>query len=100
MAKRRAPEIITGHRVRLPDGVRSPFEVYLNGVKQELGRDYRVSSSELVFKQELVRQKLGTGAWFLGAWGIGTYKRNDEVDVRYEVQGHPTVAQGLEFIPD
>jgi hypothetical protein len=100
MARKRELERIVGHRVRLPEGVRSPFEVYRNGVLQELGRDYRVTNSELVFKAELVREKLSTGAWFLGAWGIGTYKRNDEVDVRYEVHGRPTVAQGLEFIPD
>ena len=82
-------------RVKLPSGVRSPFEVYVNGVPQELGRDYRVESGELVFERQLVQQKLGARAWVLGFWGIGTYKRNDEVDVRYEVDGHPMVAQGL-----
>jgi hypothetical protein len=84
-------------RVKLPAGVRSPFEVYVNGVPQELGRDYHVREGELVFERELVQQKLGVRAWLLGFWGIGTYKRNDEVDVRYEVDGHPTVAQGLEI---
>jgi hypothetical protein len=43
-------------RVKLPDGVRTPFDVYVNGVRQELGSDYRVSSGELVFERELVRQ--------------------------------------------
>jgi hypothetical protein len=86
-------------RVKLPEGVRSPFEVYVNGVKQELGTDYRVSEGELVFERELVKQKLGFKAWLLGVWGIGTYKRNDSVDVRYEVGGRPTVAQGLPIIP-
>jgi hypothetical protein len=85
--------------VKLPGGVRSPFEVYLNGVRQELGSDYRIESGELVFERELVQQKLGPWAWFLGFWGIGTYKRNDEIDVRYEVDGQPRVAQGLEIIP-
>jgi hypothetical protein len=79
-------------RVKLPPGVRSPFEVYVNGVRQELGGDYRVERGELVFNRELVQQKLGPWAWFVGFWGIGTYKRNDEVDIRYEVDGHPTVA--------
>jgi hypothetical protein len=82
-------------RVKLPPGLRGPFEVYVNGVPQELGRDYRVESGELVFERELVQQKLGVRAWLLGFWGIGTYKRNDEVDVRYEIDGKPTVAQGL-----
>jgi hypothetical protein len=83
--------------VRLPAGVRTPFEVYVNGVPQELGRDYRVEAGELVFERELVQQKLGPWAWLLGFWGIGTYRRNDEVDIRYEVEGRPMVAQGLEI---
>jgi hypothetical protein len=82
-------------RVKLPPGVRTPFEVYVNGVPQELGNDYQLQSGELVFERELVQQKLGVRAWLLGFWGIGTYKRNDEVDVRYEVDGQPMVAQGL-----
>jgi hypothetical protein len=86
-------------RVPLPPGVSPPFEVYVNGVPQELGVDYRVSSGELVFKRELVQQKLGLRAWLMGFWGIGTYKRNDEVDVRYEVNGRPTVAHALEITP-
>jgi len=86
-------------RVKLPPGVRTPFEVYVNGVRQELGADYRISGHELLFERELVQQKLGAKAWFLGFWGIGTYKRNDEVDIRYELQGRPTVAHALEIIP-
>ncbi len=84
-------------RVKLPAGVRTPFEVYVNGVRQELGSDYSVSGGELLFERELVQQKLGLRAWLLGFWGIGTYKRNDEVDIRYEVDGRPMVAQGLEI---
>jgi hypothetical protein len=86
-------------RVKLPAAVRSPFEVYVNGVKQELGVDYRVSGGELVFDRELVKQKLGLRAWLLGMWGIGTYKRNDEVDVRYEVDGQPRLAHALPIEP-
>ncbi len=84
-------------RVSLPRGVRGSFEVYVNGVRQELGSDYAVSGGELVFERELVQQKLGPWAWFLGFWGIGTYKRNDEVDVRYELDGRPMVAHALEI---
>jgi hypothetical protein len=86
-------------RVKLPPGIRPPFEVYVNGVRQELGSDYQVSAGELVFDRELVSQKLSAGAWFLGFWGIGTYKRNDEVDVRYELDGQPMVAHALAIIP-
>jgi hypothetical protein len=91
--------VIKRWRVKLPAGVGHPFEVYVNGVRQELGRDYRVTSGELVFERELVTGKLGLGAWFLGIWGIGTYKRNDTVDVRYELEGRPMLAHALEIIP-
>jgi hypothetical protein len=86
-------------RVELPAGVRTPFEVYVNGIKQELGPDYRVSSGELVFGRELKREKLSGWAWFIGAWGIGTYGRNDVVDVRYEADGRTTVAHALAIKP-
>jgi hypothetical protein len=85
-------------RVKLPPGVRTPFHVYINGVPQELGSDYKISGGELLFERELVQQKLGAKAWFLGFWGIGTYKRNDEVDIRYEVEGRPMVAHALQII--
>jgi hypothetical protein len=86
-------------RVKLPPGVRPPFEVYVNGVRQELGSDFQIESGQLLFDRELVQQKLSAWEWFMGLWGIGTYKRNDEVDVRYEVEGRPLVAQGLEVTP-
>jgi hypothetical protein len=86
-------------RVRLPRDVRRPFEVYVNGVRQELGPDFRIVRGELVFSRELVSQKLGLKAWLLGFWGIGTYKRNDVVDVRYQQDGRPTVAHALPITP-
>lgn len=86
-------------RVTLPPGVRPPYEVYVNGVPQELGVDYRVVGGELVFERELVSRRLSGWAWFLGFWGIGTYGRNDEVDVRYELDGRPLVAQALKITP-
>jgi hypothetical protein len=86
-------------RVTLPPEVRPPFEVYVNGVRQELGRDYRISAGQLVFGRELIRRRLSGWAWVLGFWGIGTYGRNDEVDVRYEVGGHTFLAHALEIIP-
>jgi hypothetical protein len=80
--------------------VRSPFEVYVNGVRQELGRDYELREGVLVFDRVLVKEgKLGFWRWFWGAWGVGTYRQNDSVDVRYEVDGRPMVAEGLDIEP-
>ena len=86
-------------RVTLPPGVHGGFEVYLNGVRQELGRDYRVEGGDLVFDRELRKDRISGWRWFLGAWGVGTYRQNDSVDVRYDAQGQPRVAEGLEIEP-
>src|SRR5215207_1843381 len=87
-------------RVQLPRGVRPPFEVFVNGVRQQPGEDYEVREGALLFGRELVQEgKLGFWRWFLGAWGIGTYRRNDVVDVRYEVDGRPLVAHELTVEP-
>jgi hypothetical protein len=85
-------------RVRLPAGVREPYSVYVNGVRQELGRDFRIESGRIVFGRELVKEgRLGFWRWFLGAWGIGTYGRNDQVGVAWEVDGRPQVAHALDI---
>ena len=87
-------------RVKLPPGVRAPFEVYLNGVPQQPGRDYELREGMLVFDRPLAQEgRLGLWRWFLGAWGIGTYRKNDTVDVRYERDGRPMVAHALEIEP-
>ena len=87
-------------RVQIPPGVRAPFEVFVNGVRQEPGTDYELREGALLFKRELVQEgKLGFWRWFLGAWGIGTYRRNDTIDVRYEIDGRPQVAHGLTVEP-
>lgn len=84
----------------LPKYVPDEFEVYVNGVHQERGVDYRVRGRQLVFERELRKEgRLGLWRWFLGAWGIGTYRQNDSVDLRYEIQGRPKVAEGLDIEP-
>ena len=88
-------------RVRLPRGVREPFTVFLNGVRLEEGDDYTVHGDELRFPRELVQEgRLGFWRWFWGAWGIGTYRRDDQVDVAWDVGGHPQVAHKLEVLKD
>jgi hypothetical protein len=85
-------------RVRLPKGVRGPYQVFVNGVRQQEGSDYEVRSGVLVFNRSLEKEgKLGFGRWFLGAWGVGTYRKNDQVDVAWEVDGRPRVAHALDI---
>ena len=93
-----APDGGSRSRVRLPREVRGQYEVYLNGVHQQLGVDYRVREGMLVFERELRKDKISKRRWLLGAWGVGTYRQNDSVDVRYEAaDGSPRVAEGLEI---
>ena len=85
-------------RVRLPRDVREPYEVYLNGVRQQLGVDYRVSEGALVFERDLRKDRISGWRWLLGAWGVGTYRQNDSVDVRYAApDGSPRVAEALDI---
>jgi hypothetical protein len=87
-------------RVRLPPGVTPPFEVYVNGVLQAEGADYEYRNGALLFDRPLAKEgKLGLWRWFLGAWGIGTYRQNDSVDVAYRRGGRPYVAHALDIEP-
>jgi hypothetical protein len=88
-------------RVRLPADVMRPFEVYLNGVLQAEGRDFRLEGRTLVFSNDLRTEgKLGFWRW-LSMWvGIaGTYRQNDSVDVVYRRNGKRAVATKLPLEP-
>jgi hypothetical protein len=83
--------------VQLPAGLGDQFEVFLNGIRQEPGRDFRREGDELVFERRLAREgRLGFWRWlslFLGV--AGTYRQNDTVDVVYEAAGRRVVATAL-----
>ena len=84
--------------VPLPSDVRSPFIVYLNGVRQEPGADFLVQDGALVFPMALRKDKVSGRRWLLGAWGVGTYRQDDSVDVSWtKADGQPAVAQRLEI---
>ena len=87
-----------GSIVRLPKQIRGDFVVFVNGVAQREGEHYTVKGRDLQFARELKQEgRLGLWRWFLGAWGIGTYGRNDQVDVAWEIDGRPRVAHALEI---
>jgi hypothetical protein len=84
--------------VRLPAHVREPYEVYLNGVHQKPGADYAVRDRALIFERELRKDHISKWRWLLGAWGVGTYRQNDSVDVRFQAaDGSPRLAEALDI---
>ena len=81
-------------RVELPGGVGDRYEVYVNGVRQEPGRDFDRIGDALVFRRALAREgRLGPIRWLSMLLGIaGTYRKHESVDVVYEAGGRRTVA--------
>jgi hypothetical protein len=73
-------------QVTVPAYVGGAFEVYVNGVRQQAGVDYRQLGHTLVFERELQSEgQLGFWRWFSIILGVaGTYRKNDVVDVVYQ----------------
>jgi hypothetical protein len=92
----------SGTRVELPAGVGRPFEVYVNGVRQQEGADFRIDDRALAFTRELRQEgKLGFWRWASILFGAaGTYRQNDVVDVIYERGGQRAVASALPVASD
>jgi hypothetical protein len=85
---------MNGSRVELPPGVSDRYQVYVNGVLQEAGRDFDRIGEELVFRRTLAQEgRLGPIRWLSMLLGIaGTYRKHETVDVAYEQDGRRTVA--------
>lgn len=87
--------------VDLPGGIAGRIEVYLNGVRQREGTDFRREGGVLLFDRPLATEgRLGFWRWASMLLGVaGTYRRNDSVDVVYERGGRREVATGLPLRP-
>jgi hypothetical protein len=88
-------------RVTLPPEVTEPYEVFLNGVPQQAGRDFRVEGRTLLFDRPLAKEgRLGFWRWLSLLLGVaGTYRQNDSVDLVYQADGRRTVISGLPIEP-
>jgi hypothetical protein len=88
----------SGARVKLPAVVGAAYEVYINGVRQEPGRDFDRIGDELVFPRSLAQEgRLGFWRWLSIFFGVaGTYRKHETVDVVYAGRdGRRLVATGL-----
>lgn len=85
--------------VKLPHGAEPPIDVFVNGVQQTPGTDYKIEGDRVVFAKYLEKEgKLGFWRWLSMALSIaGSYGRNDSVDVHYTLHGKRQVAVGLDI---
>jgi hypothetical protein len=94
--------VAVGRRVRLPRGAEPPIKVYVNGVEQQEGTDYSLTEGGILFTRPIVKEeKLGFLRWaslWIGL--VGTYRKNETVDVEYRLGGKTKLASDVEILPD
>jgi hypothetical protein len=92
--------VAAGRRVRLPARAEPPITVYINGVAQSEGEDYRIEASEVVFSRPIVKEgKLGAIRWLSMLIGVvGSYRKHETVDVEYRAGGEVKLASDVEIL--
>ena len=87
-----APESI----IDLPAAIEGEFDVYINGILQQPGTDYRIEGRTLIFPRPLEPEiKMSKTQWVKVTVGIGSYRKHDSVDITYHRAGRNLVATGL-----
>ena len=91
-----------GRRVKLPRGAAPPIVVYINGVAQTEGTDYKIADGTIVFAEPIMKEGKLSGArklsLFVGL--VGTYRKHEVVDVEYRLEGKTELGSDLEVLPD
>jgi hypothetical protein len=85
-----------GRRVKLPPGAQAPYTVFVNGIEQREGADYRVSAGEIVFTRDIVKEEVGKGRWLAMYLGLfGTYRKNETIDLQFQRGGKTELLSDL-----
>ena len=90
-----------GRRARLPANAKSPITVFINGVQQTEGADYRLSGNGVLFTRQIVKEKMDMSRWlamYLGLWG--TYRKNETVDIQFSRNGRTELVSDVQILPD
>jgi hypothetical protein len=90
---------MTGSRVRLPDGVERPFQVYVNGVEQTEDVDFAVDGLWIVFARELVPPLPESARSVFRGFFFGRYRTEHVVDLACHVGGQARVFSAREIEP-
>ena len=99
MAKKGSVEV--GRRVRLPSGAERPVQVFINGLEQKEGSDYKLHGREIVFSRPVVKEQVSSGRWLAMTLGLfGSYGKNETVDVHFRRGGRTEVVSDAEVLAD
>lgn len=86
-----------GRRVRLPAGGGEPIIVFINGIAQTPGEDYRVEGNQVIFTRDIIKEEIGMSRWLAMYLGFfGTYRKDETVDVQFTLNGKTELASELE----
>lgn len=94
--------VAVGRRVRLPRGAEEPISVFINGIEQQRGVDYKILDGEVVFAEPIIKEgKLSGMRWLVMLIGLfGNYAKNETVDLTYRIAGRTHHAPDVPVIPD
>jgi hypothetical protein len=88
-----------GSRVRVPEGMSRPFQVFVNGVEQAEGADFEVVGAWIVFARELIPSNAENARSVFRGFFFGRYRPEHVVDVACEVGGRAHVFGRLAIEP-
>ncbi len=90
-----------GRHLKLPIGAEPPFVVFINGVEQLEDTDYDLRAGEIVFRRQIVKEKVGTGRWLAMYLGLfGTYRKNETVDLQFQRGNRTELLSDLPVVGD
>ncbi len=71
-------------------------------MEQAEGADYRVRGREIVFSRPILKEeKLSGVRWLSMLIGVvGTYRKNETVDIEYRLRGETKLASDVQILPD
>jgi hypothetical protein len=89
-----------GERVKIPTGAEPPYTVFINGVEQKEGDDFKIEDGELRFNRPIVKEKMDTGRWLAMYLGLfGTYRKDEKVDIHFHRGGKDDLVADLPIVP-
>lgn len=93
-----------GRRVKLPRGAGRPIKVFINGQDQQEGLDYTLHEGTIIFREPILKEDLSElpllRKLLLGLGVVGSYQRNETVDVEYALGDRRHLAPDLTVLAD